>query len=189
MNPFELDIPQQFTTDRLLIRCAQPGEGPAANAAIRDSIEQLRPWMPWAQTLPAVSDTEEHARRAHARFLAREDLTYRAWLKDSQTFVVGSGLHRINWVVPKFEIGYWVRSTHSGQGYVHEVVQALTKLAFEKFHAQRVEIRCDDRNLKSIRVAERAGFQLEGILRNDSRGAGGSLRSTRVYAKIAPLPQ
>ncbi len=185
MNPHLLDIPDQFTTDRLVIRCARPGEGAAANAAICDSFEELRLWMPWAKTLPTVDDTELHGRRAYARFLAREDLTYRAWLKDSQTFVVGSGLHRIDWEVPKFEIGYWVRSTLSGRGYVQETVQALTRLAFEQLRAQRIEIRCDDRNLKSSRVAERAGFQLEGILRNDSVAVDGSLRSTRVYAKIA----
>jgi len=61
---------------------------------------------------------------------------------------------------------------------------ALTKLAFEQLNALRVEIRCDDRNHKSSRVAERAGFQLEGILRNESHGLDGSLRSTRVYSKI-----
>jgi RimJ/RimL family protein N-acetyltransferase len=184
MNPLLLDIPEQFTTERLTISCAHPGDGVATNAAIRDSIEELKPWMPWADPLPSVEDTETHARRAYARFLAREDLTYRGWLKDTQTFVVGSGLHRIDWSVPKFEIGYWVRSNLSGKGYVHEMVVALTKLAFEQLDAQRVEIRCDDLNHKSGRVAERAGFQLEGILRSDSRAVGGLLRSTRIYSKI-----
>ncbi len=184
MNPLLLDIPEQFTTERMAVSCARPGDGTATNAAIRESVEELKPWMPWADPLPSVDDTETHARRAYARFLAREDLTYRGWLKDTQTFVVGSGLHRIDWATPKFEIGYWVRTSLCGKGYVHEMVLALTKLAFEQLSAQRVEIRCDDLNRKSGRVAERAGFQLEGILRNDGRSPDGSLRSTRIYSKI-----
>jgi RimJ/RimL family protein N-acetyltransferase len=184
MNPFLIDVPEEFATERMMVRCARPGEGAAVNVAVRESIEELKLWMPWAQTVPTVEDSEDHSRRAYARFLAREDLAYRAWLKGSQTYVVGSGLHRIDWEVPSFEIGYWVRTSFSGKGYVQEVVTALTKLAFERLNAKRVEIRCDDRNDKSWRVAERCGFQLEGILRNDSRGMGGALRSTRVYSKI-----
>jgi RimJ/RimL family protein N-acetyltransferase len=184
MNPCLIDVPEEFAPARMVVRCARPGAGAGVNVAIRESMEELKVWMPWAQTVPTVEDTETHARRAYARFLAREDLTYRGWLKDSQTFVVGSGLHRINWEVPKFEIGYWVRTSFSGKGYVQEIVCALAKLAFEQLNARRVEIRCDDRNERSGRVAERCGFQLEGILRNESLGLGGSLRSTRVYSKI-----
>ena len=186
MNPFLIDVPEEFATERMMVRCARPGEGAAVNVAVRESIEELKLWMPWAQTVPTVEDSEAHERRAYARFLAREDLTYRGWLKDSQTFVVGSGLHRINWEVPKFEIGYWVRTSFSGKGYVQEIVCALAKLAFERFDARRVEIRCDDLNERSGRVAERCGFQLEGILRNDSRGLDGALRSTRVYSRFEP---
>jgi RimJ/RimL family protein N-acetyltransferase len=184
MDPLLMDIPEQIETDRMVVRCPRPGEGAAVNAAIADSIGELKPWMPWAQTMPSVEDSEIHSRRAYARFVAREDLSYRGWLKDSQTFVVGSGLHRIDWSVPKFEIGYWVRSSLCGQGYVHEMVMALTELAFERLKAQRVEIRCDVLNEKSSRVAERAGFGFEGILRNDSRTVDGLLRSTRIYSKI-----
>src|SRR5271170_5553741 len=142
MDPLLMDIPEQIVTQRLIVRCAQPGEGSAVNAAIADSINELRPWMPWAQTMPTVDDTELHTRRAHARFHTREDLNYRGWLKGDNTFVVGGGLHRIDWSVPKFEIGYWVRTPLAGRGYVTELVRALTTLAFDLLRAQRVEIHC-----------------------------------------------
>jgi RimJ/RimL family protein N-acetyltransferase len=41
----------------------------------------------------------------------------------------------------------------------------------------------DDRNERSWRVAERCGFTLEGILRNEAIGVHGELRNTRIYAK------
>src|SRR5688500_7751729 len=111
MDPLLLDIPQQIITDRLLIRAPRAGDGPELNAAIRDSAAELCAWMAWANPLPTVDESEAVSRRAAARFLTREDLTYRAFLKGTaDTFVLGTGLHRMDWSVPRFEIGYWVRT-------------------------------------------------------------------------------
>jgi RimJ/RimL family protein N-acetyltransferase len=64
------------------------------------------------------------------------------------------------------------------------VVQALSRYAIETVHAQRVEIRCDNDNDRSWRVAERAGFTLEGILRRDCLDCSGQPRNTRVYSVL-----
>ena len=104
----------------------------------------------------------------------------------TSTFVAGSGLHRIDWAARKFEIGYWCRSGYVGHGYVTEAVNAITEFAFTYLQANRVEIRCDTRNTRSIAVARRCGFLQEGILRHDSLGVDGELRSTFVFAKISP---
>jgi RimJ/RimL family protein N-acetyltransferase len=48
--------------------------------------------------------------------------------------------------------------------------------------AKRVEIRCDSRNLPSVRVAQRAGFLLEGELRNNEVATDGGLRDILIYA-------
>jgi RimJ/RimL family protein N-acetyltransferase len=50
--------------------------------------------------------------------------------------------------------------------------------------AERVEIRMDDHNVRSWRVAERAGFTLEGVLRRDALAPDGRVRNTRVYAQV-----
>ncbi len=83
-----------------------------------------------------------------------------------------------------FEIGYWIRTSETGKGYITEAVNALTVYGFGELKADRIFIRCDDRNPASARVAEKAGYQLEGIMRNDSLANDGSLRSTRLYARI-----
>ena len=49
-----------------------------------------------------------------------------------------------------------------------------------------MEIRCDTRNEKSVAVAKRCGFLQEAILRHDSLGVDGDLRSTFVFSKISP---
>jgi RimJ/RimL family protein N-acetyltransferase len=99
--------------------------------------------------------------------------------------VGGSGLHRIDWSVPRFEIGYWVRTPFAGQGYISEAVRGITTFAFDTLGARRVEIHCDDRNTRSATVASRTGFALEGVLRNQRRNhLSGELRNTMIFAQV-----
>ena len=184
MNPLLLEFPESFDTERLTIRAPRPGDGAELNAAIRDSHAELKPWMPWAQTLPPPEDSEANIREAVAQFIARTDLRLLLFLKGTGTMVGSSGLHRINWTVPSFEIGYWMRTPYCGRGLMTEAVGAITAFARDQLGARRVEIRMADTNLASWRVAERAGFGLEATLHHDRRLLDGSLSHTRVYAKI-----
>lgn len=184
VNPLLLDFPEEFGSERLLIRAPRAGDGAELNAAVCESLPELKPWMPWAQSAPSVEESEEVCRRARVKFLAREDLMLQLRLKESGTVIGGSGLHRMDWNVPKFEIGYWLRTSFCGQGLMTEAVAAIARFAFDELNAQRVEIRCDSRNERSARVALRAGFALEATLRHDSRDVEGALRDTRIYARL-----
>jgi len=63
-------------------------------------------------------------------------------------------------------------------------VRGISDFAFDVLGARRLEIRCDSRNLPSARVAERAGFRLEGELRNNEVDPNGAARNTLVYAML-----
>jgi RimJ/RimL family protein N-acetyltransferase len=188
VDPLLIDVPERLQTARLVLRPPRAGDGAALNEAVCASLEALKPWMPWAQQAPSVDESEAIARGAHAKFLQRSDLVYSIWLHDGSgrevTLVGGTGLHRFDWAVRRFEIGYWARSGHAGRGYATEAVVALNRMAFDVLDAQRVEIRMDERNAASRRVAERAGFTFEGTLRRDALDVSGEPRDTRVYARV-----
>ena len=188
-DPVLIEVPEQIVTERLVLAAPRAGLGQALNAAVCESLENLKPWMPWAQTAPSIEASEAVLRHQLAMFVLRSDLVYQIYAKtaDGQAgrLLGGTGLHRLDWTVRRFEIGYWIRSSAEGQGFVSETVQALTRMAFETLHARRVEIRMDDDNLRSRAVAERCGFELEGVLRRDSLNPASEPRDTRVYARIA----
>lgn len=187
IKPILIDVPYSFETERLAIRGPLPGDGPRIRAAVMESHEALKQWMPWAVTVDSEEEYEVRAREGRLRYLAHEDLWMMLLLKGTNTIVGGSGLHRINWSVPRFEIGYWVRTPYAGQGYITEAVNGITRLAFETLRAQRVEIRCDSRNDRSGAVAERAGYALEATLHAEDRHhLTGELRDTLVYALLRP---
>lgn len=184
MDALLLDFPESFESDRLTLRAPRPGDGAEVNAAVRETFDDLKVWMPWAQQMPTLEESEAFVRRAQCEFLERKDLVLFLFLKGTDTMVGGSGLHRINWDIPKFEIGYWCRKRFQGQGYITESTEAITTFAFDILGAKRVEIRCDSKNVKSRRIPDRLGFTLEGTLRHDSLSPAGELRDTLVFAKI-----
>ncbi len=184
MDALLLDFPESFESNRLTIRAPRAGDGAEVNAAVRETFDDLKVWMPWAQQMPTLEESESFVRRSQSEFLARDDLMLLLFLKGTNTMVGSSGLHRINWNIPKFEIGYWCRKRFQGQGYITESTEAITKFAFETLGAKRVEIRCDSKNVRSRRIPDRLEFKLEGTLRNDSLSPSGELRDTLVFAKI-----
>ncbi|HEY1408140.1 MAG TPA: GNAT family protein [Promineifilum sp.] len=182
-DPILRDFPYSFETERLTIRGPLPGDARGLRQAVIESQNELVPWMPWAVDIMTEQQYEVRVREGQIKFLAREDLWMMLLLKGSDTFVGGSGLHRIDWSVPKFEIGYWVRTKFAGQGYITEAVNGITRLAFETLNAERVEIRCDVKNVRSAAVAKRAGYVLEGTFRHDARDHYDTLRDTYVFAR------
>lgn len=190
MDALNEDVPERLETARLIVRMPRRSDAAALNAAVLESIDDLRPTMPWAQTAPSLIQSDADCRRMQAKFLLREDLTMFAFERQADGseggFIGGTGLHRIDWRVRRFEIGYWCRRSQQGRGLMTEAVLAVTGLAFERLQARRVEVRMDDTNERSSRVAERCGFALEGILRSDTLATSGEPRDTRVYALTRP---
>lgn len=184
MKPILKDFPESFETERLLIRSPMPGDGEELFAAIRESRKELKPWMPWVHHHRTPDDSEESARRGYVEFLERGDLRMHLFSKGTDTLIGSSGLHRIDWDIPRFEIGYWLRTGFTGRGYMTEAVRGIAAFAFDEFGANRVEIKCDSTNTKSVRVAERCGFRLEGELRNNEKSPSGELRNTLVFSML-----
>jgi RimJ/RimL family protein N-acetyltransferase len=116
--------------------------------------------------------------------MKREDLTFALFEKSTGRFLGATGLHRPQWEARVFEVGYFLRTSATGHGYMSEAVIAVTRMAMEVLRANRVEIWCDAVNLRSAAVAERAGFTLEGKLRNHDLNNAGEPCDELVYAVV-----
>ena len=188
MEPILIEIPEKLMTERLVLRCPRSGDGKIANVAICATFNDLHRWMDWAESKPTVEQSEATMREFQVRFIAREEMVYLLFLKGTETFVGVVSLTPKDWRLPKFEIGYWCHRDHQNRGYTTEAVRCLTDLAFEKLDAIRIEIRCDAENVRSYRVAEKLGYQLEGKLKQEtlSTNPAKKYRDTLIFAKIKP---
>lgn len=178
-------LPTEIRTDRLLIRLPAIEDAQMLNESILASHPELSVWMDWAVEPQSLEETKNFCRESLTAWEEERGLNALMVELASGEIIGSSGYPRLDWMVPKFEIGYWCRSDKVGQGFVSEAARALAEHAFEALDANRVELRMDDRNRRSWMVAERLGFNHEATLRNDVRVPDGTLRDTRVYGAVS----
>lgn len=178
------EIPTSFETERLLIRAGTAADLDMTYAVAQESAAELRAWMPWAHPSPLLTSMEKYFSTCEEKWRTREMLDFQ-WIEKSSGELIGKGgFHHIDWMIPKFEIGYWLRTSHAGKGFCTEAVNGLVQYAQTELGAKRLEICSDPRNKKSRAVAERCGFALEGILKHNMRAPDGSLRDSSMYALV-----
>ncbi len=184
MDPAPPRVPMEIRTERIWLRSGRPGDEQALLEAIDSSLPELFPWTSFSAKPSDLATLEEVCRRSAEKFAAAEFFVWRLWEPDGRTMIGTVSLHSIDRAVPSAELGFWMRTSHTGKGLAREAVEAVLEVAWRDLDALRIEARCDTRNERSWRLVERLGFELEGIARNDDRDAAGELCSTRVYARL-----
>lgn len=176
---------EELRGERVLVRPYRESDAQTLQEAVAESRDHLRPWMPFADAHQTVEDSRDWIIHEMANWLTRQNMVVGMWDAATQRYLGGSGLHLRNWDIGYFEIGYWIRVSAEGHGYVTEAVRLLTDYAFEHLNANRVEIRCDELNVRSAAIPRRLGYVEEGRLRNDTTTPGGKLRNTLIFSLIA----
>lgn len=100
-----------------------------------------------------------------------------------QTLLGSISLHRIH--DGEAEIGYWTVAAARGRGVATGAVGVVAGWAFEKLELHRIELCHAVANPASCRVAERAGFRLEGELRQSHRYGDGQRYDEHLHARLA----
>jgi RimJ/RimL family protein N-acetyltransferase len=178
-----IPLPGELRSERLVLRPYRMGDAEALFAAVEESRERLRRWLDWVDDFETLDHARYYVSGAQHDWARRRDLFFGLFDAGGR-YLGNAGLHNVDWSIRSFEIGYWLRDGAEGRGYAQEAVRRLTRFAFEDLGANRVEIRCDPRNERSRRVAERLGFPFEGCLRNSRQDPEGRPRDTLVYALV-----
>lgn len=185
-SPYRTLIPlyAQLEGERVIVRPFQPGDTAALRAAIEESRDRIRPWLPWAETHQSDDETRDRILRWQAARLLRDDINDGVWERATGRLLGGIGLHPRDWEHGRFEIGYWLRTSAEGHGYMAEAVRLVTDEAFAHLGANRIEIRCNALNTRSANVARRLGFVQEAHLRRHMLAPDGRPRDTLIFSLI-----
>ncbi len=179
-----LPLFEELRGERVMVRPYRESDAQALFEAIAESRDHLRPWLPFADEHQTVDASRHWIIQQVAHWLLRDDLALSIWEQSTGRYLGGTGLHPHDWEIGYFEIGYWIRVSAEGHGYISESVRLLTDYAFDNLKANRLEIRCDELNVRSASIPKRLGYVLEGRSRNDVATTDGRLRTTLVFSLI-----
>jgi len=179
--PIELPFPDPPLEDELVrLRAWRPGDAKAA-AAWGSDPEILR----WT-SVPEGRD-ERGVRMFHlsTEALRRSGEAIHFAIVDAHDTVLGSCDIRVNRYDPKIvELGYLLDAAGRGHGLATASVRLMASWAAETLGVARIQVLCHPDNERSHRVAERAGFTREGVLRAWREHNG--VREDRVVFALIP---
>lgn len=82
-------------------------------------------------------------------------------------------------------LGYWIGEAYWGKGIATEAVKLMTTYGFETMKLTKIQAGVFDFNKPSMRVLEKAGFELEGILKK-SAIKNGQVCDDYIYGVVSP---
>jgi RimJ/RimL family protein N-acetyltransferase len=168
-----VEIPE----DGVLLRPWRLDDAPAITAACQDP--EIARWIPLIPT----PYTEQDARDFLEHIVASEDSYGFAVVDADSAKLVGSVAIRLQ----RFStghIGYWVAREARGRGVATIALNALCRWAVDELDLKRLELVTDPENLASQRVAEKAGFQREGIMRSALEYQDGRRRDSVLFSLL-----
>lgn len=117
--------------------------------------------------------------------LQKRSYYFMIFTEDTNAMIGVLSIKEIDTSVPKAELAYFVDKHYEGKGIITQALQWLVRYAFDELQLARVYVRVHPDNTGSIRVAEKNGFVLEGVMKNDSRNGMGQLCDAAYYGLTA----
>jgi RimJ/RimL family protein N-acetyltransferase len=148
---------------RVSIRPYELGDIPSLFEAARESRATVGPWLPWCHPHYAIEEARAWIERQVAAFQAGTEYQF-VILSEEDRFLGGCGLNAIDREHRRANLGYWVRASEAGRGVIPAATRLLAGWAFAHTDLNRLEIVVATENIRSLRVAEKAGAVREGVL-------------------------
>ncbi len=150
----------------LLIRPFREEDAGALYEAVRESVPEISPWLPWCHQNYSIEESREFIGSRELASQGGEWYSFGIFDKNDGGFLGGVGINFINRVHQMANLGYWVRTSAAGHGVATTATRMAARFAFEQLGLHRIEIVAAVGNVPSQRVAEKAGARREGVLRN-----------------------
>jgi RimJ/RimL family protein N-acetyltransferase len=159
----------------LVLRPWTEADVPALVAAINDP--EIAHWIP----LIPHPYTEDDAFAFIRGEVLPDQLKLAVELNGRLVGGIGMGVNSHDY---RATIGYWVTRDARGQGICTRALRVLARHALEGLELQRVDLVTDPANVASQRVAEKVGFQREGVLRAHLRHPDGRIRYSVMFSLL-----
>ncbi len=129
--------------------------------ASNHEVPEFLPWEPHKtteDTLAFINLVEEEFKKFNSIVLGIE-------IKENKKLIGTIAIRNWDKADRCIDIGYVISKNYWNKGLTAEALKAVIEFGFEQLNANRIEAHCDEDNIASYRVMEKAGMKYEGTLR------------------------
>lgn len=184
-----MEMPEKIISERLILERPYPISFELAEEIfnkVEESCSNLRLWLPWVdRTLRPEDEFANYlATYSLENWKNKTGFPYLIRLKNTNELIGSIDLMSVHETNKSGEIGYYLFDFAVGFGYMKEAVLSLEKVAFEN-GLNRIMIKNDPKNLRSVNVAKACGYHLDGVMRQDRwNEVLQQLEDTNVFSKL-----
>jgi ribosomal-protein-serine acetyltransferase len=165
------NVRTELTDGTITIRAYEPGIERAVFEAARESVREIGPSMRTWQDGATYEKSVRHVAESIEAWQTGTWYDFAIHRVGSPMFLGRAGLDQMN-DGGVANVGYWVRTSETGQGIATAAVRLVARFAFEDLGLRGLELHIAAENLASRRVAEKVGARLEDVLPAGSSGEG-----------------
>lgn len=155
----------KLTDGKILLRPYRAEDLEALYEAVRESINEISPWMPWCHAGYTIDESRAYIMSRDEARAKEEDYSFGIFDAQTEAYFGGTGLNHLVREYLYANLGYWIRTGCTGRGIASSATRLVARFGFEELGLQRIEIVAAVGNAASQRAAEKAGAVREGVLR------------------------
>jgi ribosomal-protein-serine acetyltransferase len=117
----------------------------------------------------------------------REDKLYYPFIienLENGEFVGFIDIKNIDWNIPKGELGCYTDEYYAGKGITSKAFSLFVAYCFNHFGFAKLFLRTHESNFAAQKLADRAGFQIEGKIRKDYKTTKGEVVDLIYYGRV-----
>jgi len=159
-----ISLPERIDLENgTYLRWVTVDDAEAIARAVGESLDHLRPWMPWADVRSAEAEFQRGRLRNQPQQRARaEEWQYGLFSTSDDSFLGAFGLMTRRG--PRtLEIGYWLHVDAGNRGLATRAAQALSDAGRRLEGVDRMIIVCDEANVRSAAIPKRLGYTRERV--------------------------
>jgi RimJ/RimL family protein N-acetyltransferase len=174
----------QITTKRLFLRAYELSDVSELYLLLQNNQAHFREYFPIMLALDTIEKCTKFIQEQIDGILNKSKLAYGIYDLETNTYLGHIFMKDIDWFVPKGQIGYFIDEKWQRKGLTTEALEAFSQHCFDLWKLEKLYLRTALDNIGSQRVALKAGFELEGVIRSDFRTAENVLIDVYYYGKL-----
>jgi RimJ/RimL family protein N-acetyltransferase len=176
--------PIKLESDRLLIRNYSIKDAPALFELVKNNIDLLKDYFPMSvEQNTSIPNSRKYILQRHSD--RKKEKSLFAGIFTPEGRLIGQICAKdINWRVPKCEAGYFLDKNFHGKGLAKEAIELFTEHCFRKLGIIKITLRIEPQNTISKILAEKSGFKMIGLAKNDFRSSTGRLMDCELWEKV-----